>query len=328
MHRSPATGDVVHRLPCPRHRLTAAVAFGILGSALSWLAQNASHPAHADWPLVYHAAQALMAGQDPYAVVSYGPFPLYYPLTAVLPVLPLAAFPLVEAQALWVGLGTGVIAYALIARGWWALLAFASAPFLNAFLLGQWSLLLAGASAAPWLGFLWATKPTIGAAYFVAWPSRKAFIGIFLLAGLSLVLDPTWPMRWFAVLGDPPHIRAPVTRLGGVLLLLGLLRWRQAEGRLLVALSLVPHTSGPYELVPLFLIPRTPREMGMLVLLSQVAFAVCAVWLTDPTIGLAGIISAQWPIWLTAVYLPALAMVLRRKSPAGGIAISARNVVK
>ena len=309
--RTPERG-VLRELPRPPHRIAVSVALGVLGFALSWLAQRASHPAHADWPLVYHAAHALLAGQDPYAVVRYGPYPLYYPLTAVVPIVPLTAFPLIEAQALWVGLGTGVLGYALTARGWWALLAFASAPCLNAFLLGQWSPLLVGASAVPWLGFLWATKPTIGLAYLAAWPSRKAVIGVLLLTALSLALDPTWPVRWLAVLEDPQHIRAPVTRLGGILLLLGLLRWRQPEGRLLATMALVPHTSGPYELVPLFLVPLTVREMGILVILSQLAFAVCAVRLTDPTIGLAGIISAQWPVWLAAVYLPALAMVLRR----------------
>jgi hypothetical protein len=72
-----------------------------------------------------------------------------------------------------------------------------------------------------------------------------------------------------------------------------------------------------YELVPLFLIPRTAREMAALVILSQLAFAAAvALPGLEPTNDLAGTLAKQWPIWLVGVYLPALALALRpRESP-------------
>ena len=72
-------------------------------------------------------------------------------------------------------------------------------------------------------------------------------------------------MRWLAVLGDPPNIRVPVTRIGESYWSWVSYGGGSPAGRLLTALALVPHISGAYELVPLFLIPR---EMGILVLLS------------------------------------------------------------
>lgn len=52
-------------------------------------------------------------------------------------------------------------------------MALASAAYPSAAFLVQWSpLLLAGLISG--LGFLWAAKPTIGAALFAGWPSRSA----------------------------------------------------------------------------------------------------------------------------------------------------------
>jgi hypothetical protein len=47
--------------------------------------------------------------------------------------------------------------------------------------------------------------------------------------------------------------------------------------------------------------------------MSQLAFAI-AVTLPgiDPAHDLAGTLTRQWPVWLVACYLPALAFVLRR----------------
>jgi hypothetical protein len=146
---------------------------------------------------------------------------------------------------------------------------------------------------------------------------------------LSLLLSPDWPARWLAVARHGPHLPL-VARPGGALLLLGLLRWRRSEGRLLAALSLVPQISMAYELLPLLLIPRTVREMALLVVLSQVAFAV-AVSLPglDQAHDLARALAKQWPVWLVGVYLPALALALRpRESPEEGEADGGRSQVE
>ncbi len=299
-----------------RRRLGVALALGGIAAFCIGLARSHNYPAHSDWLQVYHAAVALRDGSDPYATVDHDGYPLYYPLSAAVLVLPLTMVSEGKAHVIWAGLTTAAACYALLAGGWWGPLALGSAPFLNALLLAQWSPLLIGATAMPWIGMVWVAKPTVGLALLYAYPSRKAVVSIIVLVLVSLAIFPTWPLRWLAVIDAAPHIQAPAARPGGALLLLSLLRWRKPEARLLAVLSIVPHTAMPYELLPVFLIPRSLRQMGALVLLSQVAFAIAFTLAPDTTHGhLAGTLQAHWPIWLILVYLPALAMVL--SSPRG-----------
>jgi hypothetical protein len=173
----------------------------------------------------------------------------------------------------------------------------------------------------PGLGFVWAAKPTIGAALFAGWPSRSALIGGGLFVIASLILIPAWPAKMWVGLRAAPQLVPIITRPGGALLLLALLRWRAPEARMLTVLALVPHTTMVYEMLPLFLIPRTSREMAGLTLLTQIAFA--AAFTLRPGTNyphLADMLNAHWPFWLVLVYLPALALVLRRadsREPAG-----------
>jgi hypothetical protein len=124
----------------------------------------------------------------------------------------------------------------------------------------------------PSLGFLLACKPTIGAALFAGYPTRRAFITASVFALTSVVIYPSWPWYWFEGLRHTAHMTAPVTHLtaGGPLLLLALLKWRRPEARILAALSCVPHTTLLYETVPLFLIVRRWYEGVVLVLLTVV----------------------------------------------------------
>ncbi len=299
-----------------RTRLAAALAIGVLAALLVYWKYADPHPPHSDWDQIYLAARALAAGENPYVTIHQDRFPFYYPLTAVVVVGPLALLPLSLARAFWVGLGAAVFAYALIGRGWWALLAFAGSPYLAGFVLNQWAPITAGGIAVTWIGGLvWAAKPTIGLAYFAGWPSKGAFIAGAVLALVSLALWPSWPMAWRGVLHEAPHIRALVTRPGGALLLLAFLRWRRPEGRFFGMLALVPQTSMPYELLPVFLAPRNARQMAILVLLSQLGFVIAFGFMqVNPAVDFDGMLNRQWPVWLVTCYLPAVVMVLRRPS--------------
>jgi hypothetical protein len=123
----------------------------------------------------------------------------------------------------------------------------------------------------PACGFLLACKPTIGAALWAAYPSRAAALGSVVFLAVSLMLLPSWPLEWFATLGEVPHVAPPVSYLGGPLLLLALLRWRRPEARLLAALACVPQTLMFYETLPLFLIVRTHAQGAILATGSWVA---------------------------------------------------------
>ncbi len=77
-------------------------------------------------------------------------------------------------------------------------------------------------------------------------------------------------------------------------------------------LALVPQTTLLYEMVPLLLIPRTRREMLVLVGLSLIA-GVFALQV-DPSHHLTVAITTLWPVFLVLVYLPSLFLVLRREN--------------
>jgi hypothetical protein len=80
-------------------------------------------------------------------------------------------------------------------------------------------------------------------------------------------------------------------------------------------LALVPQTTLLYEMVPLLLIPRTWREMLVLVGLSLVTGALALQ--TDPSHHLTAAIVQLWPVFLLLVYLPCLYLVLRRENSWG-----------
>jgi hypothetical protein len=194
------------------------------------------------------------------------------------------------------------------------LLGLGSAFYIQALLTVQWSPLLTAAAGLPALGLLWAAKPTIGAALFVGWPSRTAFIGAAVLTALSFVLIPGWVRPFLANSLELPHTTPLVMRPGGALLLLSLLRWRRPEARMLAALAVVPQTSLLYEMVPLLLIPRNSRQMALVVGLSMVAGIFA--WHTDPSHKLSEAIQDLWLPCLLLCYLPCLYLVLRRANVA------------
>jgi hypothetical protein len=286
---------------------------GVLTFAFVWAGRGPSNPrTDFDFDYLWTAGNAVWHGADPYSAVREAMqqgtlhYPFYYPGTAAVLVAPFGAFPHRLAVSLFTAMGMALLA--LSVRGWrrWILV---SAPALEAILIGQWSPWLTAAVGLPWLGAVWAAKPTIGITLFAGWPSRWAFAGGMAVLAISLVLLPHWPGEWIAAIRATPHYKAPIQRVGGVLLLLALLRWRRPEARMLGLLALMPHTTGVYEQLPLLLIPQTPKAFGLLLGLSYLAALLVY---TQNTFGpsVAGTLDAQWPYFLVLVYLPALAMVL------------------
>jgi hypothetical protein len=306
--------------PDRRYRiLAAALAAAIIGGYTLRSSLHEPPGAASDFDQIWVAARALFAGEDPYAaVVAAGwRWPLYYPLPAVLVGIPFAALPRIVARSVFAGIGAGAFAYVMSRRGWWGLLALLSASYLYSMFHVQWTPLLIAAMLIPWLSGLLVVKPSIGLAYAFAHPSWRTAAGAALLVAMSLVVLPEWPRLWLAAIQDAAHLRPPVLRPGGVLLLLGLLRWRLPEGRLLAGLACVPHQTLIYETLPLMIIPRSFRQMGCFVLLTQLANTLVVrlvpIELPDPER-----VAAQWPFMLSLLYLPALLLVLRRPNEPSG----------
>jgi hypothetical protein len=295
---------------------TGPLAVGLLAGAAVFAAYRLPPPTNSDLDQVLDGARALLRGGDPYSPTTRAQFffPQLYPLTAMLLLTPLALLPAELARVVWAA--AGGVALTLAARRYRRGLpaALLSASFLNAVILGQWSPFLTASAVFPVLGVAWAAKPSIGAAMFASFPSRRGTIAAALLVGLSLVVYPSWPWHWSSALFEGPQA-IPILRPAGFLLLLALIRWRRPEARLLVALACVPQTIGLYDTLPLFLIPRTRMEgYGLAVMSYLAAFGQALLYPRLPHMTLAENLAERWPVVLVCLYLPALLLVLRPRS--------------
>ena len=154
---------------------------------------------------------------------------------------------------------------------------------------------------------------------------RRSTSITFIYCGLSLGqfssgeptrLFPSWPWDWRAAVAGSPNYLAPVQRPGGFLLLLGLLRWRAPEGRLLGVLALVPHTTALHDMLAPLLAARTGRELAVLVGLGYLFAALAYTFTPHGPNVVPEMLAAQWPVALSLVYIPALVLVLRRPNAA------------
>jgi len=299
-------------------RVALALGAAISAGLLAWLYWTPPQAQPSDVAPVWASARALIHRQDPYAAVGPGraydtPFPQIYPMTSIVAFVPLAPLPLRWADPLFCALGFGLYTWAVTARrlATPALVALVSLPALMTLQTSQWSFLLTGAALVPALGFLLAAKPTVGLALFVGNPRWKTAVGCALLVAVSFLAWPGWVAAWRATLASAPHVVPPITRPGGFLLLLALLKWRRADARLLLALACLPQTTSLYETIPLFLIPQTWLEGASLWALAVLAH-VGQRWVSAPydTTFAYWTSGARWIVAL--MYLPCLVMVLRR----------------
>jgi len=314
---------VTTRVPSRRTRCLLALALGSLAAAEVWV--KTGHPGGAsDFDQVWYGATVLREGGNPYRAIGpaariYWGWPLYYPLPAMLAVTPLAVVPVHVARSLFAGASVAVLVQAITRDGLVRLLLLASVPFLHAVQVAQWSPLLTAMYLLPALGWLVVVKPNIGVAMLAASPSPTAIgvavAGGALLLGLSFFIMPGWALDWLDAVRRAPHVTAPVTRAGGPLILLALLRWRRPEARLLAALACVPQTPAFYEALPVLLVAGGLGELVVLVLLSDASYLVSLVLAPDST-SVAESALLYGRLINVFYYLPALVVVLRRRNEA------------
>lgn len=301
--------------PDPPLALRLAIAFAIAawGAFIAYFALSAT-PAHLakdfSWP--WRAANVLLSGENPYRVIKTSgayPYnaPFFYPLPAALVAVPFALFRPAVAGAAFVGVSSALLAFGLTRTraGLARLPLFVSAPFCMAALLAQWAPLMMAGAVIPALQFLGAAKPNVALPCFAFRPTWRGVLFGALFVALSLAIVPSWPFDWRDALREAPRYRAPITFMGGPVLLLALIRWRRAEARTLLAMSVMPQLTLFYDQLPLWLVPTTVWRSLVLSALSWVAWAQ---WY--PARALPSHVAVARPWVFALLYLPALLLVL------------------
>ena len=324
---TPAINVESVRLIVPRRlvqRLLLAALVAIGSGTYVYFYARANPDFVSDFDQVWAGAAAVLRGDNPYEVIGprrafHWAWPLYYPMPALLTTLPLGLFPVVAARVVFASLSAGLFAYALTRDDFARWPAFLSVSFVVNVELVQWSSLMAAAAMMPALSWLACAKPNIGVAIAAATPRIRTLVIMAtvsaLLVAISFIVLPSWFDQWLENVRAAPHFRAPVTRPGGFLLLLGLLRWRRPEARFFCALACTPLTPTFYDPVLLYVVTRTTREALTLSVGSVVLYFVIAISNPTPIISIWGEVLAKASIWV--IYVPCLVMILRRPNEGG-----------
>lgn len=309
-------------------QIALALGVGVASACLFFGAQVALAPnprgpwMGADFYQIWAMVRALGSGLSPYAVGCTSIPPCadpnqYYPVTAGLAVWPLGALSPVLAAMAFAGLSAALLAYAIVRDGSRHAPLLLSYPFVIAIISGQWAPLLMAASLIPGAEWLYAAKPQLGLALFVTRPRARALLLTIAFLIASLVVMPGWPLEWWHSAVGSRFVRSPALGFawyGPVLLLAGL-RWRTREGRLLLALSLVPQTPFCYDQLLLWFVARTHRESLNLTWLSWLMFAAWYVFEAPRKEQMIQLASFA-PYLIAFLFVPCLAMVLLRTNEA------------
>jgi hypothetical protein len=293
-----------------------ALLVGVFGFHLSLTELYRRDRLAADFTWSLRAAEIVIQRGNPYTQLEVGEhYPVnskyFYPPLAALLAVPFTFIrPMQAAGALFFGISSTLMAYALLARGdWHKLPVFASAAFFVSASVAQWSPLILAATLLPGLSILLSCKPNIGIAGFFYNPTKKSILGIVIGLLVGFVIVPGWPVFWFRnVLTGSNHLPPMLVLPLGPLLLLSALFWRKPEGRLMLAYSLIPSFPWLYDPLLLWLIPRSFLGSMMLTGVSWAAY-----YLVNAT-------QNKIPATVNYFYIPALLILLfeiwrARKSP-------------
>lgn len=257
---------------------------------------------------------------DPYPLIGPGrifdyEWPLIYPATAMVAVMPLALFTEHVAAVIFVGLSSFLLAFGVTKKGWHLLPLFATEAYASSARLGQWSILLTSVLFFPWVGFVLGAKPQAAIPLLIGAASRKtawlAVAGGLALLMVSLMVLPSWPVGWLDGIRSARFMDPPITQFGGPLVLLALLRWRRPEAWLVVALACMPQAWGWYNTLPLLTIPATMGEALFLAAVSTLGAWIGGAMMPD-TISLSKLHGWVTSLIVFTTYLPATLLLLRR----------------
>jgi hypothetical protein len=298
----------------------AAALFSAVLAAFRWK-YHAAFPSDLDH--LWHAAQALVSGGNPYEVAGPGKsfeweWGVFYPLPAILLVVPFTALPAAAARFALSVLAGATLGFAMGTR--WRILwpLFLSQAFFLAISRNQWSPFILAAVWVPALGFVIAAKPNVGLIALAA-QRRDTVVRVVLLAGalclLSLIVRPSWVGEWLSLARSAPNKEVALLQPFGFLLLGAVVLWRSMEGRLLLTAAIVPQTPSTYDALLLFPLCQTRTQAALLALLTHLA--QFTVLLLGPYPNHDAYYDALAKIIVLLVMIPVLAIALSNRESRG-----------
>jgi len=294
---------------------TVAVVIGLVVGVWTWQRLVANPQIRAlDFTYAWRAAGHLLAGRNPYENMPAAPYTeaglFLYPLTTAIVALPFARLSVAVAGTAFGAISAMLFAFALSRRGFWRLIVLLSPAWLLAYYNLQWAPLVMASALLPFLGWIGAAKPNLGLVAFAYRPRWSTLLTGGALIAASLIWVPRWPADWLATLRiqEAPH-DPPLLWPCGFVGLLGLLRWRTGEGRVLAAATISPAMSLPYDHLMLWLVAQSWRESLLLVATSWAAWIAALATaphdLTRTPAFVQGLLVA-------GMYVPATLIVMRR----------------
>ena len=282
-----------------RWRIAISAAIGLATGSFCWFLMKHFHQDAADFRWALHLARRLLARQNPYDT------PLeQYPLTAALFAVPfLRLQPEVAAGIFW-GISSSLFAFGVTRDGYSRLLIFFAYPYWAGILTVQWTPIIAASAFFPLLLPVTMAKPQIGLPVFLTRLSLRGVIACTVVAIVSLIVMPNWPLLWLRQAGNYQHF-IPILVVPGPLLLLALLRYRDRDARFLFFSALMPQRWF-FDSFILWLIPQSRREIIWTVFFSWGA-GVWRWYHIPHSFNQVG----RWTVIL--IYLPMLAVVVLRK---------------
>jgi hypothetical protein len=318
-HRVQSTEGTPSNRPSAPARLVVASAIGCtIAAYVRWRMYAKPHLLAKDFTTPWRAARALVDGQNPYDVIQrVGTFPFderfLYPLPAAIATLPFEGLNVYAAGALFIGLSSAFLAFAVTRDAWWRLLIFLSPCYFIAVWSIQVSPLIAAVALTPALGFLALYKPNIGLVALLYRPRATAFAGCVAFGVLSIAVMPDWPARWLVGVRAPlfPHT-PPILWPFGFVALIAAARWRTREARTVLAMACIPTAMWYYDHLLLWLVPRTPRQSLFLTACGWVS--LFALFAANGIIFSQEGLARMAPYQTLGVYLPAALVALRHRN--------------
>jgi hypothetical protein len=243
--------------------LVIALSIGLLTAFFCYGIRQYFYPGGGDFTWALEIARKLLAGVDPYDFpVSDTRIP--YPLPIFFFGIPFLWLPEPVAGATFLGLSASFLAFIILRYDKpWRLMVFLSISFILAMAFTQWSPLILASWFVPILApTLALIKPQTAIPVALNKLTKKGVILAGVLLAITLIIYPTWPIRWLEMtVRYPSQSLIPIRTLPfGPFLLLAALFWKKPEGRLLLLSAFLP-TRGAYDLMVLWVIPKTPAQM-------------------------------------------------------------------